>query len=266
MQKLFTPRKLEEITKPNITKKWITFWLIKKDNTIYKSIDFSDYLNEFETKQTKRILNNQAALDFAITRTQVKLILARYNQLTAIKEINFQYGTYGKPSFGQLAFNLTHGENYSLLAITNLKTIGIDLEKITQRPWEKTHARFFRQEEMAELLKIDKRTRLTSFYTLWVRKEAVLKAVGSHILDGLKKTSAHTDKEKYRVRLYNKNGEYDSTWLCPVKLNSDFIWSYAINNAEIDLNQTNQNKIDIKTIYALDDNDNWPELSYFYLQ
>ena len=266
MERYFSPKELQALAPPKRSKPWLHFWLITKipskkltpteANFIPES--WARYLNDLEVEMVGRILNREAALDFASTRSTVKLLLGHYNEISKIQEINFTYNENGKPSFGNLAFNLTHCRNYSLLALTNLQTIGVDLEYLEPLPWPKTHAKFLQPQERAELLNLDLTRSLPLFYTLWVRKEAVLKAMGSNLLTGLQASLASSDQQNPYVLWLEPNKMAKSTWLCPLKLQQNFLWSYALNPAEINLDFNPEHLTG-----DIEEHPAWPDISYF---
>ena len=84
------------------------------------------------------------------------------------------YGPHGKPFLpGGPGFSLSHGGELAVLALDGGE-VGVDVES-ARRPWRtRTAERMFRPEERAALRPGDGE----GFFTLWTRKEAVLKCCG----------------------------------------------------------------------------------------
>jgi 4'-phosphopantetheinyl transferase len=104
-------------------------------------------------------------------------------------EIVFEFGPQGKPALPSTPFhfNLSHSGDLALVAISETIEVGVDVERI--RPVRDPLAlaeRFFTPGEHAELEGMPPQMRLDCFFRLWTQKEALLKATGQGIANGLK--------------------------------------------------------------------------------
>lgn len=101
-----------------------------------------------------------------------------------------QREVHGKPTLpGRLRFNLSHSGAQGLLGVALDTEIGVDLEEI--RPDLDTGviaAHFFRPEEQSALARLPAWEQHDAFYRIWVRKEALLKASGVGLGQGLRQT------------------------------------------------------------------------------
>lgn len=92
----------------------------------------------------------------------------------------FTYGPHGKPHLeGGPAFNASHSGSYFVLAVRPSGQVGVDIEVV--RPSSDLMAiarRCFTHEEAREI-GADPDTLVDSFFRTWVRKEALVKAVGA---------------------------------------------------------------------------------------
>ena len=78
-----------------------------------------------------------------------------------------------------LSFNLSHSHGLALFAITRVRRIGIDLERIrTDCPCGQIAERFFSSRESAKLQALPAMEKLRAFFACWTRKEAYAKAKG----------------------------------------------------------------------------------------
>ena len=114
----------------------------------------------------------------------LRQILAGYCRCIP-QELTFETNDYGKPFVGAqrqepaLTFNMSHSENMVLVALTVIRSIGVDVEFV--RPisdLDDIAGRYFIDKERALIAaaRHDEKERL--FYVCWTRKEACLKAVG----------------------------------------------------------------------------------------
>ena len=96
--------------------------------------------------------------------------------------VEFAYGPQGKPALAHetdLRFNLSHSQDWALLAMTVGCEVGVDLEFMRPdlNPLEVAPS-VFSPEECAVLENLPESERLAAFYGYWTRKEAFIKALG----------------------------------------------------------------------------------------
>jgi 4'-phosphopantetheinyl transferase len=102
----------------------------------------------------------------------------------------------GKDSEGSLQFSLSHSGAYAALAFGRCNSIGVDIEEIREIPeLEGIVDQHFTPREKAEMLACQIDWKLKTFYRLWTRKEAVLKAQGEGLLRELDNVDVATGKE-----------------------------------------------------------------------
>ncbi len=89
-----------------------------------------------------------------------------------------KYSAYQKPYFENhsLNFNISHSGQYTICAISQTHQVGIDVEEINDIPLTDFTDFFYDEEWQAVLNSPD---RLHAFYSLWTKKEAFLKVIGS---------------------------------------------------------------------------------------
>jgi 4'-phosphopantetheinyl transferase len=116
---------------------------------------------------------------FQVGRALLRTILGRYLSIEPAR-LEFNYGPQGKPSLaGDVRFNLAHSKDLALLAVTQAREIGVDIEAL--RPLddaERIVARFFSAREQAAFFRVAPELRQEAFFRGWVRKEAYIKAIG----------------------------------------------------------------------------------------
>jgi 4'-phosphopantetheinyl transferase len=101
-------------------------------------------------------------------------------------------GRYGKPELRgnieerRIHFNISHAQDVALYGITRACPIGVDVERVRTFPcYERVAREFFTQAECKSLKATSGEVRAQRFFELWTRKEALLKARGEGLGDGL---------------------------------------------------------------------------------
>lgn len=136
-----------------------------------------------ERARAERFHRPEDRAKFIIARGVVRDVLGGYLSLPAAG-VRLQYSPTGKPSLveqDELHFNVSHSGSLALLAVSGYP-VGIDVE-LVQPGFDFTDisSRFFSPEEIAELNRTEAGSRVERFFSLWTRKEAVLKATGTGV-------------------------------------------------------------------------------------
>ena len=99
--------------------------------------------------------------------------------------LEFERGDHSKPKLAgdpaacALAFNLSHSGNRVLVAVSGGEAVGVDIEELRADIDVPALARLvFSPAELGALLEQTGEAQRTLFFRTWVRKEAVLKAIG----------------------------------------------------------------------------------------
>lgn len=110
----------------------------------------------------------------------------------AASDVLVHDGPTGKPALGSwqastgLHFNLSHSGDHALVVVSMGREVGVDIE--AQDQWSDRAIEVLPQFSPAEqqaLAAMTGVTRLQAFYRCWVRKEALLKALGTGLSIGL---------------------------------------------------------------------------------
>jgi 4'-phosphopantetheinyl transferase len=124
---------------------------------------------------------------FIVGRGILRTILSRYLSIEP-KQLQFEYSPRGKPKLAEnfsktkLQFNLSHSQGLALYGLTKNREIGIDLEYLRPMPNALNIAqRFFSEREYRLISNLSPEEQQKTFFQVWTRKEAYLKATG----DGL---------------------------------------------------------------------------------
>ncbi len=85
----------------------------------------------------------------------------------------------GKPYADGIYFNISHSGDICMVAVSD-KEVGLDVEQIVPREWEKLSNRFYTEEERKRV------SSLESFLVLWTKKESLIKYLGETLGDTVK--------------------------------------------------------------------------------
>lgn len=149
---------------------------------------FRKLLSEQEQQKASRFRFLRDQQSYIVTHAMLRTILGKYLE-SEPTDIEFVSNTFGKPSLTgkvkKIHFNLSHRSGRSALAFSPKGEIGIDVEKIDPKfDFDLIgYSHFSNAENSFIHEKQDEAYK--RFYTLWTRKEAFLKAIGTGIGENL---------------------------------------------------------------------------------
>lgn len=111
------------------------------------------------------------------------ILLKHYLTKCGIEIDSIYYNEMGKPELEGIFFNLSHSEDYVVLAVAE-KKVGVDIEKIS-KPREGLEKRLFTQSEVEYLQQQKEDRKWKEFYRIWTAKESFVKMTGEGIAQGL---------------------------------------------------------------------------------
>jgi 4'-phosphopantetheinyl transferase len=144
---------------------------------------FSCLLDSGERAQAARFATAALRRGYVASHGNLRLVLGRYLG-TGPGEVRFVRGQQGKPSLDSshgstLRFNLSHSGEKCLIAITEGREVGVDVERIRALDdWREIAERFFAKRETTRLSSLPAALVKTAFFATWSRKEAYIKALG----------------------------------------------------------------------------------------
>lgn len=165
---------------------------IAKNNSSFTKELLLKNLPKSLQERAKRYLDEESSLSYSAGRLLLKRALSE-NGLPASLLEEIGYSEQGKPSFKVHNFSISHSNGYVVLAFSTNFSVGIDIEKRKTIDL-KLFNYLFTAQEWASIL--DARNSLERFYWFWIRKEALLKAVGC------------TLKELKQLKVYEHYGTY----------------------------------------------------------
>ena len=120
--------------------------------------------------------------------------------------LRFATDPSGKPRLAEPGphFSVASSGDWSLIAVTSLGAIGIDIERVVAlAELEGIVARRFAPAQAREILNQSGERRLQAFYHCWTRLEAHLKATGVGLACGLDTTVGDPDPRAWTVASVN---------------------------------------------------------------
>ena len=153
--------------------------------------DFNGILDPTERRRAERFQIEQHRIRFIICRGWLRLLLSAYTGRSPW-DIELVLNEYGKPKLAGnpvntgLVFNLSHSAERMVFAFAKDCMLGIDIEAYRNltRP-EGMVERICCAREILNWQKRSADRRLQYFFSIWVRKEAIIKAQGQGISLGM---------------------------------------------------------------------------------
>ncbi len=200
----------------------IHVWLVELDRFADSGAEQCLSIDEHERaeKYLMPLLHDR----FIAGRAALRHVLAACLNRKA-SEIVFSYGTKGKPECEGIYFNASNSGGFGAIAVSFEGRVGIDIEDMSLGRCNLAIADYFSEEEKALIAAMPEKRREESFYALWVRKEAVMKAVGTGLSLGLDKVVTQPREEGDRTRIIgSETAEY---WRTPLFLYKRIIAAVA---------------------------------------
>lgn len=146
------------------------------------------YLSEDERLRAARFVQYGDRLRFAVTRAALRSLLStRVGE--APDALRFSLGQFGKPVLDghpKISFNVTHSGQHALIALSNSRRLGIDIEVIEPSfCWQELLDLVCTSVERQTIVSTSRNSQRQLFFRCWTAKEALLKATGVGLADGL---------------------------------------------------------------------------------
>jgi 4'-phosphopantetheinyl transferase len=146
--------------------------------------DSLDLLSPDERARANGYLRTADKHLFVVARVLARTALAQYLHRDP-RSIAFDHGRHGKPSVAasshhRLGFNISHSGDIVVCAVAPVEAIGVDIERVRSTvSVDALAARHFSPAEREALGRWVPEARRAAFFTVWTRKEAYLKALGT---------------------------------------------------------------------------------------
>ncbi len=158
-------------------------WIARLDLDDDKALD-GEPTSDLSDDEKRRAARFKFARDrdcYVRAHSVLRGLLGRYLGLTP-GEVRIVPSSTGKPGLvddSALTFNLSHTRTFALFGFSRQGLVGVDVEHVRSSVDILSLAkRFFTTSESTLIANANAHDRLRYFFTAWVRKEAVVKAVG----------------------------------------------------------------------------------------
>jgi 4'-phosphopantetheinyl transferase len=193
-------------------------------------------LSPDERQRAERIRGRKPRNYWIRARATLRLLLANYCGLPA-DELRFSCNDWGKPAIANPSispyphFNYSHAGSMALLAISTAGPVGVDMERLEPlSEMDTITRRYFSTSEQVAIASYPKSQRILSFYRVWTRKEAYVKALGiglSGNLAGFDVSPAPTGNGL--LLAVNGNAQAANEWmLADIQIGGDYVAAVAV--------------------------------------
>jgi 4'-phosphopantetheinyl transferase len=184
-----SPLPREEAQRPRVGE--VLVWSVDLDRG---GFDDDATLSADERRRAERLVSRGDAARWAVSRSALRRVLARYAPAAEPSELRIRPDRGGKPRLCDepgLCFNLSHSGDVALVAVTRGREVGIDVECVsTERDVVRLADRFLPVADASAVRAAGTR-RVGVFYERWVRREAVAKCLGVGLAAPLPTASIH---------------------------------------------------------------------------
>ena len=142
-----------------------------------------DVLSREETERAARFVFPGLGEAWTGAHVLLREVLGRAT-LTPAADVQIRAGEFGKPSADGVEFSLSHTGSVVLIGLGELP-LGVDVEKIPEERTVDQVGPSFHPREAEALLGLPAEDRPEAFARVWVRKEALHKAIGTGLSRGI---------------------------------------------------------------------------------
>ena len=188
-------------------------------------------LTSQELQQAQEFRFHQGRERFILGRGMMRHVLAHWLRIPAT-EVVFRFTGHGKPHLADAAsdvqFNLSHSGDLILLAVTRGVQLGVDIERRREiKRRDQIAQGILAAKELKEYEALSEPERQSAFFTIWTRKEAIIKAVGRGLSFPLTELEVSFDAEPRLLR-YGKTTGTNVPWhLSNVACPKEYVASLA---------------------------------------
>jgi 4'-phosphopantetheinyl transferase len=138
-------------------------------------------LSEDEKARGRSFVTTSLRHRFAAGRARLRTLLGEHLGLDP-RTLVFVQNAFGKPRLADhpsLHFSLSHSGDQAVLAVSEQREVGIDIERVRPLDHLDLARRYFHPNEVATIDGVrPPQEQLLTFFRIWTLKEAVVKAIG----------------------------------------------------------------------------------------
>lgn len=194
-----TPHGIETWQPAALGARELHVWELPLDIPAREVVSLFKVLAPAERQRAQGLRNDLVRRRFVVSRAGTRLILGSYLGM-APGDLRFLLGAQGKPGLPTssnptgLQFNLAHSGELGLLAVSEGRSVGIDVE-LMRPDWDYREliGRILSRREVRDLDRLPAGRRREGFYAVWCRKEAYLKGLGLGMGDRMRGVEVSVD-------------------------------------------------------------------------
>lgn len=164
----------------------VEVWSVSLD--LSRSVSALPFLNDGERARAMRYRQAADRIRFAATRSALRRLLAGAIKADS-ERLQFDLSDRGKPQLAgraDVSFNVSHAGECALIALSRVRDVGIDVEAANATiNWRELASLICTVAERQVLDSELPARQLEKFFHCWTAKEALLKALGVGITEGL---------------------------------------------------------------------------------
>ncbi len=179
-------------------------------------------LSDYEQSQAKGFINNSLREKYISSHGILRYLLSFYAN-TKPQDIKYFFNPFGKPFLKNnlsIQFNMSHAKDYAVYIIALDSLVGIDIEwKDKENNLDDISEIVLNDQGLTFFRKLKDQEKLNAFYSIWTKKEAIIKAIGEglsyplkaiNVLDSVKNQKVHSSYKTNEYEFYGSN-LYDIT-------------------------------------------------------
>jgi 4'-phosphopantetheinyl transferase len=220
---------------------------VETGNPGSQNFDMMNYITNDERSRADRFLFKKDRETYIYCHALLRLILAgKLNKDP--REISFINGKNNKPELtdNPYYFNITHTRETFAIVISRHYYVGIDLEKIdTGMDFHSVIKSYFGGKEQEFILRSDYEA-AERFFLLWTRKEALLKALGTGIIDNLPRIEVSGESNLINREVFGNvlsSSASDEHFIYSAKLGNYYLSVASPHRAKINIYQLNNEDV-----------------------
>lgn len=207
----------------------LQIWQVSLESTDATVARLTQLLSLDEQDRARRFHFERDRRRYIVARGTLRKLLGSYLDC-APSIIRFNYAAQGKPALAtqpperQLYFNVSHSQESALFAFVWNREIGVDIEAIrSEVEIESIFPSISSSEEQASWKTVPAAAKRAAFFSLWSRKEALVKAIGQGIGYPLQEVtvgfSLHLPQQIRLAHTLNAQSQAWQIWELPVESN-----------------------------------------------
>lgn len=223
-----------------MTEKFVDVWQANILSQEAVKQNYYELLNADEKQKADTFSRAELQQKYINTRGMLRKVLGTYLNMKP-QDINIKKAEYGKPFVenSEVFFNLSHTGNKLVIAVSNVGEIGIDLEQLKARKNLKGLVeKCFSVTEQQSWESLSERQQIIMFYYLWVRKEALVKAIGRGIAMGLDQCIINPEQQTKFLSIPGGGGSINDWKIIEVKLNQEDVCALVIKDVKFNYQLT----------------------------